>query len=283
MGELYQRWASLKVGKVLVVSSMSTASLRFTFAVKKTIKPEPNRADVSVYGLNEQHRSQFEQLEKVPVQIDAGYGPSGEDASTIFVGFLRTALTISDGPDKILQLASGDAELAARKSRVSISVAKGTPTDQAFRQLAEAVGVDVGNLPDAVRLIKSRFGAGGLFPAGGVIYGNAARELTSISRSLGLEWSIQDGRLQFLDKAASLAGKAIVLGGPTGAGMIGSPAVDGKGILSASMLLQRDVSPGRILVVQAERLKGQYRIEETEHVGDTRGGEWQVNVKAKRY
>jgi hypothetical protein len=114
--------------------------------------------------------------------------------------------------------------------------------------------------------------------------------MTAICKSLDLEWSVQGGKLQILERGKALAGKAIFLtsgsSGGANSGLIGVPSVDNKGILTCQMLMQPDVYPGRLLVLASENIKGQFKITDTTHKGDTHGtdgGSWSVEVKASKY
>ena len=268
--ELFDRRATLTVGTIQI------EALRFAFAVDASIKPQPNKASIRVWNMNPDHRSQIEQMASVPVRLDAGY----KDATqTIFLGDLRTCPSTREGADLITVVESGDGERAIRTSRVAISVAKGSSTEVVLRDVATALGVGRGNLDDAVRKLRAL--GPGIFPAGTVLTGSAAREMASICKSLNLEWSVQKGALQILERGKALAGEAILLSKYTG--MIGAPTVDNKGILSVSSLLNPEIFPGRLLVLEGDRLRGQYRITECSFVGDTRGGDWRVDMKGERF
>lgn len=120
-----------------------------------------------------------------------------------------------------------------------------------------------------------------MFSDGAVVSGSAFREMNFICSSLGLSWSIQDGKLQIIQLGKALDGKAILLSASTG--MIGSPTVDTDGVLTVTMLLAPDVFPGRKLVLDSQRLKGQYRIEVCEYQGDTYEKDWYIKLTGKRY
>lgn len=261
----------------VVIGDIEITGLDVRFSVRKTLRPEPNKAEISVWNLNETHRAAIEQKKTAPVLIEAGYKDS---VSVLFLGDLRSAVSQIDGPDIVTTLTSGDGEKAIRTARVSVSVKKGTTTDQVITLCAKALGVGEGNLSKAVAALKGA-GLGTLFSAGTVLHGSAARELTGICKAAGLTWSVQNGALQILPLAKTLEGKAILLGPSTG--MVGSPTVDNKGVLKVRALLIPDVFPGRKLVLDAARLKGQYRVETTTHTGDTAGEDWFVDIEAKRY
>lgn len=273
----FRRRCRIVVGTTEVIGIAQDPSLALTvrFQVEKTLTT-PNKAEVHIFNMLPERRAAIAALDATPVQIDAGY----EDGfSTIYLGTLRSAQVTRDGADVILSLSSGDGE-AAYKKRASFSVKKGTQADVVIRQLALALGVLEGNLSEAISKIKASPVAQ-VFTDGTVIQGNAAREMTNICRAAGLTWSIQDGKLQFLSVKESLKGTAILLTPTTG--LIDQPSVDNKKVLKARMLMAPDVFPGRIVVIDSEFVKGQYRIERTIHSGDTSGQDWFIDIEGKAY
>lgn len=261
----------------VVVDTIEIRNLDVRFTVRKTLKPEPNKAEISVWNLNETHRAALEQKKTPPVLIEAGYKGG---TSVLFLGDLRSTVSQIDGPDIVTTLSSGDGEKAIRTARVSVSVKKGTTTDQVIKACAKALGVGEGNLNAAVSALKNA-GLGTLFSEGTVIHGSAARELSGLCKAAGLTWSVQNGKLQILPIAQALDGEAVVIGPSTG--MVGSPTVDNKGILKVRSLLIPDLFPGRKIVLEASRLKGRYRAETTTFVGDSAGPDWFVDIEGKRY
>jgi hypothetical protein len=278
--KLWGRKSFLKVGTIGIPSD---DSLRVAFTVAKNLKPDPDKASFQVWNLNEDHINEMNSAPYQPLQFDAGYE---EKTSTIFLGKVRTGGTIRQDANLVTSFEAGDGEQEAKTSRVNVSIAKGTNTDQVLKQVALAVGVGKGNLDDAARKIRSAFsGTGNIFSMGTVLSGCARDELTHICNSLNLDWSIKGEKLQILEKGKALEGKAIFLGGLNGRGMIGEPTVDAKGVMTVSCFLQPDVFPGRLVVVDGKRVKGQYRIEETVHSGDTHStsAEWTIEIKGKKY
>lgn len=288
---IFGRVATVTVGTIRIDSRVSKENPippRIRCDITKTNDGKPNKAKVEIWNLNETHRSQLENAPYVPCQIDLGYQ---EGTSTVFLGNLRAGRTVREnGINWKTSLECGDGELAVQTARVNVSIAKGTNTDEVFRRLAKALGVGDGNLNQAVISIRSAFsGTGNLFTAGTVLSGQASAEMTRICKSLNLEWSIQNGKLQILERTKALEGTAILLRSvATGGGMIEAPTLtidskDKRQLLTVKMAIQPDVAPGRLLVVEGLNVKGQFRIEETHHLADTGGTEWYVEAKGKRY
>ena len=272
---LFGRYFRLILGTIDV-----NQSLRCTFNVTRTVGPTPNKAEIAISNLSAASIAQIEQAIVLPVQLDAGYQQGHQ---TLFLGDLRASGTIKeDDGSWTTTIRSGDGETAIRTSRVSKSVAKGAPPDSLFRAVALSVGVDPGNIDEAAALVKSRFGGNNPFPFGTVVTGSAARELSNLCRTFGLEWSIQNGKLQFTERGKPTKGAAVLLSEATG--MVGFPSVDAKGTLLVTSLLNPDLAPGKLLVLESARLKGGYRIEECSYGGDTHStSNWTVAVKASRY
>lgn len=261
----------------VVVNTIEIRDLDMSFKVSKSLKPEPNKAELRIYNLNEEHRSALEQTQTARVLVEAGY-ESG--TSVLFLGDLRTTRSVTEGPSIVTALSSGDGEKAIQTARVSASLAKNSTPEQVLRTICEAMGVDTGNLNQAVNALRSA-GISNHFAEGCVLSGSAYREMNAICKSVGLTWSIQDGKLQILPLRQALQGSAVLLSPQTG--LIGSPTVDNKGVMSCRMLMAPDVFPGRLLVLESARLRGQYRIEACDYTGDTRGQDWYIDLQAKRW
>lgn len=271
MGELYGRKA------ILTIDTLQVTASDIEFSVTKTLKPSPNKADIKVLNLSPDHIAVIESSPTATVQLEVGY-VSG--TSVIFLGDLQTSLTVRNGNDSVTTLASADGGKKHRTARVQVSHKRGTPTATVLQSLVTALGVAPGNSAAAIGAIASA-GFGDMFTLGTVLSGSAANEFTRILRAVGYSWSIQRGALQLLPVKQALAGTAIVL--TPQSGLIGSPSVDKDGVMSCDCQIIPDIEPGRLVVVKSAHMQGQFRIEETAHAGATKGGNWQIGIKGKRY
>jgi hypothetical protein len=210
------------------------------------------------------------------VRVDAGYE---KNVSTIYLGEVRAAHSLTEGPDIVTEVTSGDGEQDIQQTRIVKPLAPGAPLPSVLAQIVEALGVGPGNL--ATILPKLSFSsAAQMYVGGTVLYGSAADEMDSFCRACNLEWSIQDGKLLILERGKSLAGLAFLLNSSTG--MIESPTVDSKGVATAKTLMLPDMYPGRTVVFDAAHLKGAYRVEECTYAGDTHGRDWTIEIKCKK-
>jgi hypothetical protein len=260
----------------LVVGSLELLGFAVKFKVKKTLKPTPNVLDLEIRGLSPSHRAELQRANQIPVRLEAGYRGSG--LTQLYFGEVRSAWSYQDGPDVVTALAAGDGEASIR-ARVHVPVGPKAPPDQALSAIVRALGVKRGNLDQAIRTLKQRGKV--LFPAGSAISGNAATELTDFCRAADLEWSIQDGNLQILEKGKATPDEAFVL--DSGSGLQGSPSADSKGVVNARVSLLPDLRPGRIVVFESKYLQGAYRIEEVEYQGETHGAPWFADIACKRW
>jgi baseplate hub protein gp41 len=286
MPELFGREARIVVGAGIggVRAGIRVDSHRCAFKVEKTLKPEPNTCTLQVWNLSAEQRGQIEELRPkkgdktgVPVLIEAGYVTS--EPSQIFLGDMRTVYSTKEGPDWITTLESGDGEKAIQTARINLSFGPKTSTETVLRAIVKALGVKPGNVSQAASLLRSKGFAS--FPAGKVVSGSAAVHMTNFCKSADLEWSIQDGAIQIVDRGKALSKFAVRLSSTTG--LIESPTVDHKGVLSAKFLIQPDIRPGSKLVLDSLSVRGNYRITKCVYDGDTFGNAWEITVEGERY
>lgn len=277
----WDRRIVLTIGNYVGIGlGLQVKDLRIAFKISKSLKPEPNKAEIKVWNLNQTNRLFLEQQAEatlIPVQLEVGYALG---TSVIYQGELRSTNTIIDGPDYITTIGSGDKEDQCRKARCQVSFKRETTADQVILGVAKSLGVSEGNLTDAVKTLKFST-LGQLFAEGTVITGSAAREMTNLCHSVGLSWSIQDGKLQLIPLTKTLAGTAVKLTPSTG--LVDSPSVDKKKVLSCKCLIQPDIIPGRLIVIESVNHSGGYRVEEVDYIGDTHGTDWYCDIKAKKY
>lgn len=258
---------------------------RCYWRVEKTHKPEPNKGELKIWNLSRQQRAQIEEMRPkigsttgIPVLIEGGYKSTG--LSQIFLGDLRTAWSERVGPDWITTIESGDGEQAIKNAQLDVAYGPRTSPEVALRAIVKALGVGDGNVAKTMAKLRAT-GVANLFEHRIPISGSAADHLTNFTRSAGLEWSIQDGALQITDRGRALDGFAVRLNSTSG--LVESPTVDPKGVLTARMFLQPSIRVGALLVLDSLTVQGNWRIERAAWECDTHGRPWYVTVEAKRY
>ena len=271
------------------IRDIRTETLRCVFKVEKHLKPDPNTIELKVYNLTEDHRKSLENIPDRPkgvtlaklasdltahnmVRLEAGY----EDGmSQLYLGEVRAAYSITEGPNIATVVTAGDGEKDLSVTRVNVPLGVKTSREVALRAIVKALGCGEGNLEKAIASLNEAEGSG--YAAGGALYGSAADELDAFCKAAQLDWSIQDGKLLILDRGKALEGSALSLSSDTG--LIESPKVDSKGIVTAKTLMIPDMYPGRAVVFNAKSLKGGYRVEECTYQGDTHGPNWEIEIK----
>lgn len=274
MTVLFKRAATLNVhGKLL-------EGLHFDFRVSRTLKPEPNTADFTIYNLAPENR-RFLQTQKggVTVMLHAGYA-SDSKLPLIFFGQLREVTTVRDGADWVTTLSTGDGD-KARKSPIGFSLGPGASFEAAVKKTVESMGLHAGNITKDIA--QGKFGdASKELVEGFTSFGFGGPELDKLLDSAGLEGSIQNGELQILKKNASLNTSAVVLSDKTG--LVGSPELGLDNLIRTQAkvrtLLNSEVVPGRIVHVISENLDAKFRSERVVYVGQTGGGDWYTDIEA---
>jgi hypothetical protein len=278
MADLKKRKLKLQLGNIEVEATTGALSLRVVFDIQRDEKPYPNQGNIRVYNLNENHRDALTKKSDITAILEAGYE---QNAQQIFFGSVRRATTTREPPDYITQVEAGDGEKELQTATINKSFAKGTPVSAVLMALASAAGLGAGNVP--------LFTATAALPNGKTLTtpitlsGPVVEELASFCRSLGLSFSIQGGALQLLDVGTPvLPGTAVVLSPLTG--LIGAARLDvdretGKTICVARSLLQPQMVPGTLFVVQSETVNGNFAVRKSRHYGDTHGNDWYVDVE----
>lgn len=264
----FNRQYELQVGEVV------STDLDIQFDIVKTLRKEPNTADITIFNLNPDNRDTLAELEKPVAQLKAGYEG---DIKTIFLGDTRSAFSSYEPPDWVTLIEGGDGEDKVSKKRINKTFAPGTPLSVIIQAAATALGLGTGNLAQFLPFAKLVNG-GKETINGMTLSGPAARELYRIVRSTGLEYSVQDSTLQFLSAGKSLIDTAVVLTPETG--LIGVPTFGNDGVIELRTLLDGDIIPGRQLILESKSFAGTLRAERCQYTGATDGTDWYVDIEA---
>lgn len=283
--KLFNREAVVTVD-TLQMKCGGVAGFDVAFEVQKDLTGKPNTCDVKIWNLSADHRSELagKAAKKttggkpagVLVRLDAGYK---DQTSRIFEGQLRHLYSRREGSDVVTFVETGDGEYYVSRSKIFKAWGPGSPVETVLRDVARAIGIGDGNLVSAIRG-AALTAYGSTFTQGTAVSGKAVKELNRLTRSVGLEWSIQDGTLQLLGTGKSLDAQAVLVSSDTG--LVGSPDIDHKGVVSFKTLLIPDIFPGRKVKLQSEEIQGFFRVEKAKYQGDTYGPEWYIDCEAKR-
>lgn len=275
---------------IVTVGTVQVRDLRCQFKVKKTLKADPNTCEIKITNLGQDNRDVLSSPTggKLRVTLEAGYKNAG--TSLLFAGEVRAAFTEWEGPDCTTTVTTGDSEKEMQESRIHATVSAGAPVGDVLHSIAKSLNVGLGNIDQALAILAAKGSVTGMWAPGTVVSGNAKRVMTDFCRSANLEWSVQDGKLLFVDRGKPLAGLAIQL--DSNSGLEGSPSVDFKAggktqaggiVVKCKTRLIPDLTPGRIVVLKAKEVKGNYRLEEVSYVGDTHGESWGAELTLRSY
>ncbi len=267
MTSLFQRRCSVIIGTLRV------DDLHAAFKVEKSAGKEPNSLELKLDNVAESSRAAMQQ-KGARVVVLAGYEGS---VGQIFAGDVRSVDHIRQGTTWTTRILAGDGERAYSHARVNESFAPGVKVADVVQRLAGLLGVDPGNAREKARAIP------GEYLQGLTAHGRAARALDKVLEPAGLEWSIQDGRLQILAPTETLRTQAVAVNPDTG--LVGSPEMGtpakkgGRAVLKVRSLLQHSVRPGVRVELRSDTHRGVFRVEKVTHTGDTAGGDWYSDLE----
>lgn len=254
------------------------------FDVTKDLGGKPNTASLNIFNLNADHRKSLtakvaSKTKRARVRLDAGYK---DQVCRIFEGDVRHLWHERAGADIVTHCETGDGERYVSSARIFRSWAPGTPVEVVIKDVASSLGAGTGNLSTAVAGAVLK-GWGPTYTQGASVAGKTVDVLNRLTKSVGLEWSIQDGTLQFLGTGASLQGTSVLV--TDGTGLVGVPSVDhtGKnvGMVQFKTLMIPDVFPGRKIRLESEEVQGDFRVVKAKYTGAIRSEEWYISVEAR--
>jgi hypothetical protein len=275
----------------VTVDGLAVEGLRVGFTIEKTLKREPNRAELAIYNLARGTREKLHRKRGVPVVVEAGYEDTGY--VTIFVGEMREAYSRPE-PDGswLTTLRAGDGDKKKKARQKTSGLRPGVSFQRVVSDLAKSLGVGVGNVGRVLAQGNlTADGIGAAFASGFNGAGETAKQFDQVIAAAGHEWSVQDGQIQLLEAGKTLGVIATVLT-PT-SGLEGSAEIDEKGVMSCRARIVPGLVPGYPLQVESATVNevaefertgqvqtGVWRIEKVRYVGDTHGKDWNAEIDA---
>lgn len=259
MSQLYGRVCELTVG------ALKFTGLRVSFAITATVGSKPNTAEISIWGLSESSRAACAQKD-IELRLVAGYT---ETAALIFAGQVTHGESMREDGGWVTILEARDG-MPLWRSRMRQSLHKATKHRDIIKKIADQMGLQV----SAEQLALAGTGT---TPGPTTLYGYAHAEMDVLCRTLGLEWSIQRGRLLLLPEGTATTETAVLLTPETG--LVGAPQRQAeergkKRTVQVKSRLQPALKPGRLIELKSQTLSGLLRCSKVEMTGDTHGGDW---------
>lgn len=278
------------------LEGLDLSEFRIKFSVKRSESQTPNAADIRVYNVSQETAIRIRK-EFTTVLLQAGYN---DNYGVIFQGNIKQVIIGRESAtDTFIDIIAGDGDQAYNYAIVKTSIAAGsnlkTQVDAAIGAMASR-GVTQGFIGELSQVN---------LPRGKVMYGNARNYLRDITQTAEASWSIQNGKVNIVDKKSYLPGTQVVLTSTTG--MIGTPQqtndgvnvkcllnplinISGRIYIEESSILQQKLNLDQIalaggnvkrvneLSIKRLNAEGSYYVLVLEHQGDTRGQEWYTNL-----
>jgi Baseplate hub gp41 len=288
---LFDRQYKLLVGKKGKDKGLEITGLRITFEIEKTAKKNPNKSKIQIWNLQKTTRAEIEKPD-TRCLLYAGYK---EDVGPllIFSGNVTYAWTKFDKADVVTEFELGDGAQEIRDTTISVGYNKNIKSGQILKEVSNQMGLGL-TLPSNA---PERQWQNGLS-----YYGSARTLLDKVTKGTGLEWSIQNGNLQVIERGMVTTRQGVLLSSDSG--MIESPERErttkdevktktnpktgkGKGKIQKDFdgwkvktLLMPQLNPGDRVELDARAIKGVFRIQELKHTGDSYAeGDWQTELK----
>lgn len=271
MGLLFQRTVRVSFG--LANEPFTVVNGLFTqFDIEKTSEKTPNKVRIQISNLNETSRSTLEQKD-VFVRLEAGYQNQLDE---LFIGNLTKGSSERTGHDWVTTLEAGDGSKKFKAAQVNTTLGPGANTKQVLETLAKALDIGIGTIKGVID--------SDIFQNGITLTGNVVDRIDEITDKMGLEWSIQDEKLQVLPPDVPSEALGIILTPETG--LIGSPirreeANSGGKFLEFRSLLRARIKPGVAVQIQSREVDGFFKIRKAQYAGDNRKGPFEVKCEAK--
>jgi len=284
----FNRTYRFVIGEAGAMGDEVKPPIHVTFDVTKDTNESPNNATIRVYNLAEKTRMAWQEPDKVAM-LYAGYTQEQSGDTLLFSGNVVEAWTKFDKADVITEVFIADGYVPMRETTVSLSYGKGARASEIITDIAKQMNLPLlmGNVPDRT------------WSHGFSFYGSAHDALHKVVRGTGLEWSIQNGRLQVIEDGKTNEKPIYVLNADSG--LISTPertrkgaqekaqvkdkkTGDDKRIVSSrqqkdgwrvTSLLLPYVEPGDQIKLESRSVEGVFRIDSVRHTGDYGGsGEW---------
>lgn len=255
---------------------LEVSQLRVKFKIERDFSKHPNTADIEIFNLAPDSRSDLE-TKPLRVQLLAGYDGINR---LLTIGDVTFAMSKLDGTEWVTLIQVADSGRTYGFSRVNKSYKPGTTYRTILKDCARSMGLTLPTALDKNRALDKQFATGA------VSIGPARDELTRLLAPFGYDWSIQNGALRVLaDNQAIARQEPLEISATTG--MIGtpefgSPPKSGKTPdINVKMLLRPELVPGDLIQLNSIAKKGKFKVQKVTHTGDTHAGDWTTEIEIK--
>ncbi|WP_407654194.1 phage protein [Alcaligenes phenolicus] len=262
--------------------------LRMRFEVSKDTGESPNQIKLSVWNLSPHTREAIVEPDNV-VALYAGYEQE-EGALLLAYGTVVQGASSFQNAEVVTELEVLDGFAQIRDTVVSLGCGAGVRARLIIEDIAFQMGLSLVMADDAPdRVWQNGFS----------FYGAARVALHKVVQGSGLEYSIQNGELQVIERCGITPRKGFVLSPESG--LLGNPErirqsakekADSKGNVKTrserqqadgwrvTSLLLPSLNPGDLVKLESRQAVDWFRVESLKHSGDWNGsGNWHTTME----
>jgi len=269
-------------------SRFTIKNLHISFTVQKTESSDSNKCSISIYNLSDSTINTIKESGLTAI-LNAGY-KQGKGEEVLFIGDICNVSTQYEFPNKITMIDLYDGQKALTYSKTSVSYREGADSLQILRDALNKFGLPIKT--DLTKLVLKNKQFLNAFS----FAGSTKTLVDTLTKHLGLDWSIQNGELKLYTKEKLESYILINLSSETG--LLNVPEsikiqskektgerkeeIDGFRIKA---LLQPKAEPaGTISLTSRNIPKGsKFRIYSVNHIGSNYEGDFQTVMEVVKY
>jgi len=269
---LFDRVIEVFIGNESIKNDIT--DLRVSFDILKTNTNIANRCTVSIYNLNPDNRGKIKELDD-QIIVRAGYS---EDIGTqlVFSGDILRINHQYPYPDVISKIEAGDGMKQVREKRSGISFKDKTDAMLVLKEIVKKLDIPISEIPQALK---------GEYSQGYAHTGSVKKALDNICKRFDLDWSVQNGKLQVIEKKGASKAEPVAIQEVTGllekverVGDIQEYLVKNVArespFLKFKTLLNPMIIPGGRVTLSQAGFPGFYKVMSVQHQGDNYEGDF---------
>lgn len=246
------------------------APIRISFDIDKNMTGTSNKSKITLTNLSPELRSNI--TKGYLLKLQAGYLAN---IDVLFVGNAFLVKNTRSGPDIMTEIDCGDGEGAITYCKLNKTYAgPQVPIWQILSDCAKAMEATTDLSPSGIQA-GIALGIPNVYYPSFTAEGPVRKTLNRLLKPAGLEWNIQNGKLNIVPIVAHLGQQAQLVSPDTG--LIQIPSVDKSGTTFTALLNPRLV-PGALVKLDSQEtnLSGYYKIRTSKFTGDSYGTSWEV-------
>ena len=260
------------------VAGLTFSEGKIAFELKRESNSTPAKGTITLTNLSRDHEQVIEKGvadETATVVLSAGYQ---DRQSILFDGYIQRVERTQDieSLTRTTTITLAAAVIARHRLQgVSRFSFKG---DRPLRSLASLMVADMGLILGPLDAIPDETISGSAYSYSGP----SAEGLTALLTGYGIQWYEDDGVIRFNSKDLTNQhdlSSVLVLKKETG--LIGSPSVSDKGVLTRSTLKPL-IKLGGVVRLDSETTKGLWKVISLYHAGDNWRGEFQTELNLRQ-